>query len=256
MGSTVRPPLLFVHGAWHGAWCWKNFRTFFAERGWNAHALDLRGHGGARTGRRLTHSISDYVDDVARASASLPQAPVIVAHSMGAFILHHYLKNHAAAGAIFVTPIPPRSGAWGATVQAALRHPIAFARVNLTMRLWPMVETVERATDLLFSSEMPRALAAEYHSQLQDESYRAYLGMLLKPVMRPPVDHCPVLVLGGAEDVLVRPGDVRATGRFYGTAPVVFPGMAHDLMLEPRWTEVAERIEEWLRGADFAAVRA
>ena len=39
-------PLLFVHGAWHGAWCWEeNFLPYFAQAGYHSHALDLRGHG-------------------------------------------------------------------------------------------------------------------------------------------------------------------------------------------------------------------
>jgi pimeloyl-ACP methyl ester carboxylesterase len=39
-------PLLFVHGAWHAAWCWdERFLDFFADRGYRALAMSLRGHG-------------------------------------------------------------------------------------------------------------------------------------------------------------------------------------------------------------------
>ena len=39
-------PLLFVHGAWHAAWCWdENFLGFFADKGYRAVALSLRNHG-------------------------------------------------------------------------------------------------------------------------------------------------------------------------------------------------------------------
>jgi pimeloyl-ACP methyl ester carboxylesterase len=37
-------PLLFVHGGWHGAWCWEFFQSYFAEQGYVSHALNLRGH--------------------------------------------------------------------------------------------------------------------------------------------------------------------------------------------------------------------
>ncbi len=33
-------PILFVHGAWHGAWCWENFLPYFAERGYESHRYD------------------------------------------------------------------------------------------------------------------------------------------------------------------------------------------------------------------------
>ncbi|MBI5715520.1 MAG: alpha/beta hydrolase, partial [Chloroflexi bacterium] len=34
--SNPRPtPLLFVHGAWHGAWCWAEyFLPYFAQHGY------------------------------------------------------------------------------------------------------------------------------------------------------------------------------------------------------------------------------
>jgi pimeloyl-ACP methyl ester carboxylesterase len=47
-------PLLFVHGGWHAAWCWdEHFLDFFAERGFHAVAVSLRGHGRSPTSQRL-----------------------------------------------------------------------------------------------------------------------------------------------------------------------------------------------------------
>ncbi len=46
-GARPTPPL-FVHGAYGGAWEWdEHFLPYFAERGWEAHALSLRGHAGS-----------------------------------------------------------------------------------------------------------------------------------------------------------------------------------------------------------------
>jgi len=37
--------LLFVHGKWHGAWCWdEHFLPYFAAYGYDSTALSLRGH--------------------------------------------------------------------------------------------------------------------------------------------------------------------------------------------------------------------
>lgn len=39
-GTATHPvPLLFVHGGWHGAWCWENFLDFFADAGYRAVAM-------------------------------------------------------------------------------------------------------------------------------------------------------------------------------------------------------------------------
>jgi hypothetical protein len=43
-GSPSARPLLFVHGGWHGAWCWDNFLNYFADAGYRAVALSLRRH--------------------------------------------------------------------------------------------------------------------------------------------------------------------------------------------------------------------
>ncbi len=64
--QTHPTPLLFVHGMWIGAWAWEEyFLPYFAENGYRAMALRLRGHSGSegRAGLRW-YSIADYVKDV------------------------------------------------------------------------------------------------------------------------------------------------------------------------------------------------
>ena len=47
--AEEKTPVLFVHGAWHGAWCGdEHFLDFFADKGYRAVALSLRGHGAGR----------------------------------------------------------------------------------------------------------------------------------------------------------------------------------------------------------------
>src|SRR5882757_8290833 len=93
-------PLLFVHGAWHAAWCWdEHFLDFFADRGYRAAALSLRGHGSSPTAKGLRRcSLADYVDDVAEVAARLPTQPILIGHSMGGFVVQKYLERHTAAG--------------------------------------------------------------------------------------------------------------------------------------------------------------
>ena len=44
--ESDKAPLLFVHGAWHGAWGWdEHFLDFFAAKGYRSLAVSLRGHG-------------------------------------------------------------------------------------------------------------------------------------------------------------------------------------------------------------------
>jgi pimeloyl-ACP methyl ester carboxylesterase len=57
-GRAGRPPLVFIHGGFAGAWCWDvHFLDWFATRGWECHAPSLRGHGESE-GREDIHRIS------------------------------------------------------------------------------------------------------------------------------------------------------------------------------------------------------
>jgi pimeloyl-ACP methyl ester carboxylesterase len=243
-------PLLFVHGTWHGAWCWdEHFLDFFADRGYACYALSLRGHGKSPGGERLRWTrIQEYADDVAETVAQLPTQPVLVGHSMGGFVVQQYLENHTAAGAILVAPIPP-TGALRVTLYVARHYPVQFAKVNGLLRLSPLVATPDLARALLFSASIPDKQVNTYQQRLQDESYRAFLDMLALDLVRTKrVIRVPMLVLGAEHDTLVTQRQIHRTAAVYGAEAEIFPDMAHDMMLEPGWQGVAGRIDGWLTG--------
>ena len=95
VSETHPVPLLFVHGAWHAAWCWEeNFLGFFADRGYRAVALSLRGHGNSATEKPLrVCTVADFVEDIATVADTLPSPPVIIGHSMGGFLVQNYLQS-------------------------------------------------------------------------------------------------------------------------------------------------------------------
>ena len=55
-----------------------------------------------------------------------------------------------------------------------------------------------------------------------------------------------LLVVGALDDGAITPKEVRATARAYRTEAEFFANMGHDMMLEPGWATVAERIHTWL----------
>lgn len=63
---------------------------------------------------------------------------------------------------------------------------------------------------------------------------------------RPEQVTAPLLVLGAEHDGCLTTTEVRATARAYRTEAEIFPRMGHDMMLEPEWSAVAERIDAWL----------
>ncbi len=240
-------PILFVHGMSHAAWCWaEHFLPYFAQHGYVSYALSLRGHGDSEGRERLRWtSLDEYVSDVAQVVSQMELPPVLVGHSMGGMIVQKYLESSNVPAAVLMASAPPH-GVAHATLRVAMRHPLVFIRANLTMSMMPMFGAPQLVREALFSADMPEDMVMTYFSQLQDESYRAYLDMMGLSLPRAERVKTPILVLGAADDRFISPQEIEATARAYQSQAEFFPRMAHDMMLEAGWRAVADRILGWL----------
>jgi pimeloyl-ACP methyl ester carboxylesterase len=250
-GATNRPPLLFVHGAWLGAWCWEeHFLPFFAGRGYPAHALSLRGHGGS-PGPLLWASLSDYVADVAEAAAQLPSPPVLVGHSMGGGVVQKVLETHWAPGAVLLASMPPQ-GMSASFADAWRRHPLHWFQSSFGFQSGfglnskCPIDTPALAREFFFSDALSDAEIAGYAKRLGDESTRALFDMTLPTLIDPVKVKTPLLVLGGEKDVVIPPRDVLETARRYGTQARVLPSLPHAAMLDEHWPAAAAAMADWL----------
>jgi pimeloyl-ACP methyl ester carboxylesterase len=247
-GNTHPTPLLFVPGSLHGAWCWEaHFLDYFAQHGLAAHAVNLRGHGKSegRAGLRWTR-IADYVEDLANAAGQLPSPPVLIGHSMGGFIIQKYLEDHTSPGAVLLSS-PSPAGLLPTALKIARRHPITFAKVNLTLSLLPLVATPRLAREAFFSDDLADEQLREYWEQMEDESYMAFLDMVALDLPKPERVKTPLLILGASRDRMIGRGEIEATARAYHTQAEIIADVAHNSMLEPRWQAVGERILIWLK---------
>ena len=240
-------PLLFVHGAWHAAWCWdEHFLGFFADRGYRAVALSLRGHGGSPAGKPLrTCSIADYVEDVRSVAADMPVRPVIIGHSLGGLIVQKYLEAHDAPAGVLMGSVPPQ-GSLRSAMRWIKRHPWHFAKITLTGKSLPYVGTPELARERFFSAYTPDDQVVGYAARLQEASARAGFECLMLSLPRPERVTTRLLILGAQNDGATSQKEVLATARAYHTEAEFFPDMGHNMMLEPGWAAVAERIHTWL----------
>ena len=248
-GSTTEShavPLLFVHGGAHAAWCWDaHFLDFFADNGYRAIALNLRGHGGSPVSKPLNKcTIADYVDDVRSvAETLLPTTPVLVGHSMGGFVVQKYLETGKAPAAVLVSSAAPWN--WFLTLWLSRKHPWLVTKANITGKHLHTYPTPAHVREVLFCAHTPEPIVEQCFTRLQEESRRALVEMsLLKPVRTQCVT-TPMLVLEGT-DISWGPRLTKENARAYHTEAEFFPGMGHNMMLEPGWRAVAERIDTWL----------
>ncbi|MFJ8026802.1 alpha/beta fold hydrolase [Streptomyces sp. NPDC096311] len=131
--SAALTPLLFLHGYWHGSWCWSEVLTHVAGAGRPAVAVDMAGHGlrarrPACLARRpyapeaLATEVSPAADvDLDQAGELLVSqiedvgrgGPVtVVAHSMGGTVLTRaaQLAPELVAHAVYLAAFMPASG--------------------------------------------------------------------------------------------------------------------------------------------------
>lgn len=242
-----RAPLLFVHGSCHASWCWEeNFLDYFASLGHSSHALSLRGHGQSEgSDSLLWASVDDYVRDVEEVAGRLQSSPVLIGHSLGGLVVQKYLEKHHAPAAILIAP-SPASGMFIAGFPLFLRHPLLFTKLLLKLDVRVVYGTPALARQMLFSRELEEAKVERYAGRLGKESFRAALDMMFY-LPRPKRVKSPLLVLGAANDAVVRPRAIENTGRAYHAEFKIFPNMAHDMMLEDGWEDVAGYIDGWLK---------
>ncbi|MDT5350144.1 MAG: hypothetical protein QOH91_3431 [Mycobacterium sp.] len=241
-------PLLFVHGGWHAAWCWdEHFLDFFADKGFRAVAVSLRGHGASTSSRPLNScSIADYVADVHAAAETLGSEPVLIAHSMGCLVIQKYLETHHAPAAVLLAPSTPR-GLRRIVLRMFARHPRIFMRSSTFGDSAGLVSTPALAREFLFCAHTPEPTVESCAARMGPESARAGVDQMFGR-LKPGLVTVPMLVLGAEDDGSRADGDVSAAARSYRTSAEFFPGMGHNMMLEPGWVDVAERIESWLAG--------
>lgn len=255
------PPLLFVHGAFCGAWVWQeHFLGWFAERGYEAYAVSLRGHGGSEgRGRLHDTGFDEYVEDLSRTVASLTRdsgrVPVVIGHSMGGMVTQRWIERFdrttiatrpPCAAVLLMSSVPP-SGLAGTGLHMAFTDPSLVWQLSAMQafgeNMGPL-SVVERA---MFAPDAPPELITRYVAMMQDESMRAPIDM---NCALPPVatngKALPMLVIGADHDGLIPDWMNRTTAQYYDTDCLILPDTGHAMMLGPTWPDAAAAIHDWL----------
>lgn len=254
--ARTRPPLLFVHGAFCGAWIWEeHFLPYFADRGWEAHAVSLSGHGNSRDRSRLDHyGMSDYIADVGEAMAGLKRPAVLIGHSMGGMVVQKVMDAvppgaPPAAAVVLMCSLSP----WGmapTSLYMGTAHPDLLREIAMIQMFGLDAATPRGMRAAMLSDHVEEADARRWFDRMQPESSlaSAQLTWLIPPAptlfahTRPPV-----MVMGAGNDVFVPPWIAEATAQYYQADRLhIFPDTAHAVMLEPHWEEVAESLSAWL----------
>jgi pimeloyl-ACP methyl ester carboxylesterase len=234
-GPATGPPVLFVPGFGHGAWVFaEHWLERTAGRGFPAYAMSLRGHGASGAAKKA--GLRAYVHDLTQVAAGLPRQAVLVGHGAGALVVAKALARYPARAAVLVSPV---FGGARAALAALVRNPIGVLPALFGGALRPR-------RGQLFSKELPAGTQQGYAGRLGRASARAQWQLAVHRAPEEPVGAPPVLVLGSPDDGLVRRAELEQVARRYHGAPLLFPGMGHDLMLDARWAEPLDAALDWL----------
>jgi pimeloyl-ACP methyl ester carboxylesterase len=246
--AGIKKNLLFVHGMWHGAWCWEPyFLPYFEKLGYKAYALSLSNHGKSPKKKSFNLlRIKDYVQDLKQVIDSLEEVPVLVGHSMGGFVVQKYLEEYRVPGAVLLAAVPP-FGILGGTLAVMKKFPGAFIKANLTLDLKYIIDTPKKFKYLVFSQQVSDKDVIKYLNLTNSESYLAYMDMLGLDLVRTKKINTPLLVIGAGKDKAVSIKSVKKTAKIYGVSPLIFDDLGHDMMLEPEYKKVADKIENWIK---------
>ena len=248
--ASDKPPLLFLHGAFTGAWVWsEHFLDYMAAQGYAAYAVSFRGHGRSDGRESLwRHSLADYVDDACLAIRTLGRAPVLVGHSLGGMVAQRCIGREALAGLVLMAAVPPE-GLLSTHTHLLLHDP------GLWLEIIQLTNTGSRAHGrmsprirrMLFSEELAPAVADRYVSRMQQESRRVLTELQCPGLPRSAAEfRIPALVTGREQDRLIPPATLTRTARFHGAELQRLPGDSHIMMLDAFWRDAGELLSGWL----------
>jgi non-heme chloroperoxidase len=237
-----RPPILFIHGTFAGAWQFEELQRYFAALGYPSHAINLRGHHGSRPVPDLGRvSVLDYVDDALPVARALGR-PIVVGHSMGGLVAQKLAEAGVTSAAVLLCAAPPK----GISIFSPSLFVKQLKHAREILLSHPIMPDARDINDLAFN-RIPPAERPALLARLVPESGRAGREMSFGAIA---VDEqkvrCPVLSISAEDDRFVVARVGRQIARKYRADHLHFTGHGHFITGEPGWEAVAAEVARWL----------
>jgi pimeloyl-ACP methyl ester carboxylesterase len=240
-----RKPLLFVHGELAGSWLWERFLHYFASRGWEGHALNLRNHYWSQTADPTTLDIESYTEDVVAAMERLGPSVVPVGHGMGGLLVLKALERVPATAYVLLSPEPPRNLREPIRPHVVRDVPDVYGRALVGWETLPE-KLIRQHRDLALADVLR---IQHLLGQKPRESGRARRQVLLGvPVDRSALPDVPRLVIGAGLDAYVPEPDAERVAEWLEASYEPFGAHSHYglVMGEQGYQQVADTIRSFL----------
>ena len=240
-----KPPLLLVHGALTGSWLWTDFAAYLAERGWEAHAMNLRGHFTSDLAELDETTMRDYADDVGVAVRHLGRPAVLIGWGIGALAALMHAERHPVLGLVLLAPSPPAS----ALPRRPDEHELRAVPATYDAAWWGWTgspeQLRERMPDL---DEIDIEKMTELLAGARESGRARRERMQGIPIDTSRLRELPSLVIGAGLDDVIHPAEARRTADLLGASYEYVPSASHFglVMGSQTWPQVAGSVLNWL----------
>jgi alpha-beta hydrolase superfamily lysophospholipase len=240
-----RKPLLFVHGELAGSWAWERYLGYFASRGWEGHAINLRNHYWSQTADPATLSFDTYTEDLVAALERFGAGVVVVGHGMGGLLALKAVERMPVSGLVLLSSELPRELRQPARPHELREIPEVYGRAMIGWETLP--ERLLRDDRDLTLADVLRT--QHMLGQKPHEAGAARRQMLSGvPVDRRNLAGVPMLVVGAGLDRTVTLDDSERLADWLGAVFEPFAAHSHyGLVLgETSFQQVADAVRAFL----------
>lgn len=234
-GRPDLPAFVFVHGGYHGAWCFSHYLDYFSERDVPCYAVDLPGHGALVDGMTPDIGLEVLAERLSVCIAELRRPVVVVGHSVGAIPAMRAAMELAVQGLVLLAPSPPGNLAGARALPTLPVH---------VLRAAPFADEVRRRFLALDGDanvdSVLEQLCPESPGVLNDR-------YALRISVNPDDITCPGICFeAGRDDQDRHPeGQDLAIARFLGIEYELLKTQPHCMMYGPQWQESAQALFAW-----------
>jgi pimeloyl-ACP methyl ester carboxylesterase len=237
-----RRPLYLLHGELGGSWLWERYLGYFAGRGWETHALNLRAHFWSSTDDVPQLSFESYLEDARAGLARLGANPVIVGHGFGALLAMKAAETASVGALVLISP--PLPGELRSPADAHLLRdlPPVFRRDLIGWSGMP--ERIRRQNPDLSIADVLRV-----QHMMGQESGAARRSMLAGvSVDREALRDVPRMVIGAGLDRLFPEGESERVATWLDAEYQPFGAHSHygTVIGEESYRQVADAIRSFL----------
>lgn len=248
--EAARREVLFIHGAWGGAWVWDGLAQAVAAAGYGVNLMEQPGHGADRWDLPSLTSINDYAGLSRRAAASLGR-PVLVGHSLGGWQVQKIWQTEDLPG-VLLAPLPGSGLPPLRFLRMLLSH---FPEMAGALLGRPVRIRDKAMARRLFFRDADEAVVAAHLARLAPEPALVCLQLALSLPLglgrpHPRFGREPRLLVAGTADYFIPPQRQRALAQRLGARYELLENAPHDLWLEDPRGRVRALLLEFLAGLD------